>query len=203
MKSLKNITIVFSSFISCILLLYLISTDTFTSYESETSNLIKTPVAMWNIKLDDTVATDVFNKNILLRNISLVNPHANPSKIAPGTQGTLKVLIDPTTTQVAIKYNLTFIDHNVDPQHLLTVKNVSVNDNSLIKTASNTYTGLFTLNEIERLVKKEVTLSVEWINKETNNNADTIIGKEEAEPKWLSLSFNASQYNNEVITEYK
>lgn len=203
MKSLKNITIVFSSFISCILLLYLISTDTLTSYESETNNLIKTPVAMWNIKLDDTVATDVFNKNISLRNISLVNPHANPSKIAPGTQGTLKVLIDPTTTQVAIKYNLTFIDHNVDPQHLLTVKNVSVNDNSLIKTASNTYTGLFTLNEIERLVKKEVTLTVEWINKETNNNADTIIGKEEAEPKWLSLSFNASQYNNEVITEYK
>ena len=109
------------------------------------------------------------------------------------------MLIDPTGTDVAIRYDLEIIDKNVDPNKILTITNITQHGVNLVKTDVNTYTGIITLDMIDSGVKPSLVLDVSWINDDNVNDLEKEI---ESIEDYLFIRFKASQYRGEAITEY-
>ncbi len=156
-------------------------------------------LAKWNITLNNTLITQTMSDTIALGNITWTNSHANPEKVAPGSSGIVDLVINPQDTQVSFRYDITFTDHNVDPNVLLTITNMSANGNNLIHTAANTYTGIFPLSEIENHQTKVITIYISWLNDENNNETDTQVGTGELTGDLIGITFVAKQYRGEPI----
>lgn len=156
-------------------------------------------LAKWNITLNNTLITQTMSDTIALGNITWTNSHANPEKVAPGSSGIVDLVINPQDTQVSFRYDITFTDHNVDPNVLLTITNMSANGNNLIHTATNTYTGIFPLSEIEAHQTKVITIYISWLDDENNNETDTQVGTGELTGDLIGITFVAKQYRGEPI----
>ena len=156
-------------------------------------------LAKWNITLNNTLITQTMSDTIALGNITWTNSHANPQKVAPGSTGIVDLVINPQDTQVSFRYDITFTDHNVDPDVLLTITNMSANGNNLIHTAANTYTGVFPLSEIEQHQTKVITIYISWIDDANNDESDTAVGIGEETGDLIGITFVAKQYRGEPI----
>ena len=79
---------------------------------------------------------------------------------------------------------------------------MTLDGKELVQTAPNTYTGVFTLDDIEAHQTSEITIEATWINDEANNENDSKIAQGELEPDYLGLDFKAIQYHGEEIVPY-
>ena len=194
MKDKKNIFLLIV--IISIFALYFLSNETYTAYESEVNNQVVLAVANWKIEIDgQDIARST--KDISLSNITWESTHTNQATIAPGSKGVVTINIDPTSTEVAIKYNISFSDHTSNPDCLLTVTSIYLEEEKLEKINDNTYSGIITLDQIKNKSVKVLKIHVEWVNDETNNDIDTQIGLNESEANYLNLEFMAEQYLGE------
>lgn len=193
-KRLLKILLILCIVFFCIF--YLRFKVTYTSYESETSSDISSKIAEWNIYINDQNITATTSKAVDLGEITWENPNANSKKVAPSSKGKINLVIDPTTTSVAIKYEIRITDKTIDDTKLLTVKSVNDIKNSLIKTSLDTYTGVISLSEIKNNETKTVTIDLEWINDDNVNDL------ENTSTDYVDLEFTAYQYKGEPITAY-
>lgn len=196
-KTKKTLKIILIICVICFCLFYLRLKVTYTSYESKITGNIDSKIANWNITINNETITEKISKTINLGDISWENKHANPSKVAPSSIGKLNLIIDPTTTSVAIKYEIKITDKNINKDKLLTVNNITDNTSSIIKTSSDTYTGLITLSEIKNNQKKTATINLEW------KNDDTINDLENNSTDFVTIEFTAFQYKGEKIIAYQ
>ena len=195
MRKYKNYIIAFVM-ISCILLLYFLSNPTLTAYESNVNNATSIPIARWNIHIDQKDISEE-SLDIPLKNITWEADHTNPNKVAPGSRGFVLIDIDPTSTQVAIKYTLSYEDHTTNPDILLTITSISLDGEEIEQIDDHTYEGIITLNQIKARSRKMLEVDVEWVNDEANNEHDSVIGLGESEADYLNLVFTAEQYKGE------
>lgn len=203
MKPKKKIAVMLLIIICSVFVLLMSSGGTFTAYESEVDNKTSVNLARWNILIDDQNITDTMVSDILVENVIWSNVKSNPEKLAPGSSGTMKFIIDPTTTQVSIRYDITFEDNTVDTDNILTVLGFSTSTGSLIRTAENTYTGVFSLNDINNDQTREISVELKWIDDEDNNDRDSAIGRGEIEDlSYCNFKFVATQYKGETIVPY-
>ena len=82
--------------------------DTYALLETDeiVSNDIKT--AKWNIKINDTLLGNT--TSFVVDGIKIEeNDYTKENKLAPGTSGYFDILIDPTDTDVSIKYAISFV----------------------------------------------------------------------------------------------
>ena len=191
----KNVFI-FILLIISIALLYIFANKTYTSYESKTMGNADLNIAEWQIKIDDQEIVKS-TQEIKLSDIVWNNDHTSSGKVSPGSKGSAKIKIDPSMTQVAIKYSISYVDHSNDPNIVLTVNSISLEDDELKREEDGSYSGIITLDEIKNGVKKILNLDVEWINDENNNEFDSAIGLEDATPQYLTLILKAEQYKGE------
>lgn len=190
-KRIYIILIIVSVFSLCIF-----TKKTYTSYESAINDTVKVDVAEWKIQVDGQDIARA-TRDINLSNIEWENSHASSTTAAPGSIGTVKVKIDPTSTEVAIKYTIKYTDHNLDPDCILTVTNIYLEEEELEKIDDNTYSGIITMNQIKEGTTRNLVIHVEWVNDENNNEIDTEIGLNEREPNYLKLELDARQYTGE------
>lgn len=195
MRKRENVSI-FILLIMSIALLYIIANKTYTSYESETNGDISLDIADWKIKINDQEIVEE-SQEIKLSNIDWLGDHTANNRVAPGSKGVVKINIDPTTTEVAIKYSISYVDHNSDPNTVLSVSSITLDDGELTREEDGSYSGIITLDEIKEGQKKVLNIEVEWVNDENNNVSDTQIGLEDSIPQYLKLDFHASQYQGE------
>lgn len=190
--------------ISLLSLLYLTSQGTLTAYESETTTQVFTSLASWNIELNGQSMTDQTDKVLTLNDMTWSGTHVNASTVAPGSKGTLQLTIDPTTTDVAIRYEISYRDRSMDPDYLFTVTSITLDDASLVQTGENTYTGIFTKEELLKHTTKTLRIGLAWINDETMNEQDSAIGRKTTPlPDAIALSLSATQYLGEKIVPFK
>lgn len=187
-KLIKKIILI----ILLILLLFLIISKTYSTFYSKASGKVLIDVASWNILLNDKSVSQ--NKSIELNDIVWISNNSNPETVAPGSAGTFYISIDPNGAEVATKYELTFVDHEIDSEKILTVTDVTSENGDITKNNS-TYTGVFSLDDIANEEVHLVKVTVEWINSEENNENDSLIGMNQKEPDYLDISFKAIQYN--------
>lgn len=191
MKDMKKTTLII--ILISIFALYFLSSPTYTAYESEVNNEVGVAVADWKIEIDNQdIATST--ESISLSNIVWESEHTNNNTVAPGSKGVVTINIDPTTTEVAIKYSISYVDHLLNPDCLLTVTSIYLENEELEKINDNTYAGVITLDQIKNKSVKVLKIHVEWINDEANNESDTQVGLNESQANYLNLEFTAEQY---------
>lgn len=198
---MKNIKLLIAIF-ALTFFLFFFSARTYSSLLSKTSGNTTAQLAKWNILINNTNISSTYTETVSINDIKWESDHAIEYNAAPGSTGIIKLVVDPTDTQVAIRFDLTVIDHTVDEMKLLTINKMTLGGKELVKTAPNTYTGVFTLEDIETHQTSEITIEATWINEEENNENDSKIAQGEIEPQYLGLDFKAIQYHGEEIVPY-
>lgn len=189
-KLLLCILVVFS-----IVALYFGGKKTYTAYESMVDENMNIDIAQWNILVDgENITSDT--KSISLKNIEWDSEHTREGRVAPGSRGIVKVEIIPQS-DVSMEYKISYKDHNMDPNIILTVNSISLDGDDYIKDSDNSFSGIIPLEQIIGGKKMYLTIEVEWINDEANNDIDSNIAINGGEANYLSLTLDAKQYMGE------
>lgn len=191
MKNNTKTLLCFLAIIS-IITLYLGGIKTYTSYEAAVEEDMNVDIAQWNIFIDgENVTSDT--KEMKIQNVEWVGAHTRDGKVAPGSKGIVKVEIVPQT-EVAMEYRISYVDHTMDPNIILTVNSISLEGDNYIKDSDNSFTGIISLEQIMSGKKMTLTIDVEWVNDEANNEVDSNIAINGGEANYLSLVLDAKQY---------
>ncbi|MCI6847684.1 MAG: hypothetical protein MR835_02415 [Erysipelotrichaceae bacterium] len=190
-------------YITCAIMIFVTIyeiTNTYGLFESNINMNADSKLATWNILINDTNIGK--SETFTIDNfISEEDSTVASGKIAPGTSGYFNINIDPSTTQVSIRYDLTFDFSKLD--NLFTITKVEEkNGYNLIKTGPNTYSNVITLNEIKENKTNNIRVHIKWNNNEENNDKDTEIGLTENNTLNIPVSITVLQYSGEKIEPY-
>ncbi|MDY3933985.1 MAG: hypothetical protein SOZ11_00365 [Bacilli bacterium] len=190
-------------YITCAIMIFVTIyeiTNTYGLFESNINMDVDSKLATWNILINDTNIGK--SETFTIDNfISEEDSTVASGKIAPGTSGYFNINIDPSTTQVSIRYDLTFDFSKLD--NLFTITKVEEkNGYNLIKTGPNTYSNVITLNEIKENKTNNIRVHIKWNNNEENNDKDTEIGLTENNTLNIPVSITVLQYSGEKIEPY-
>lgn len=190
-------------YITCAIMIFVTIyeiTNTYGLFESNINMDVDSKLATWNILINDTNIGK--SETFTIDNfISEEDSTVASGKIAPGTSGYFNININPSTTQVSIRYDLTFDFSKLD--NLFTITKVEEkNGYNLIKTGPNTYSNVITLNEIKENKTNNIRVHIKWNNNEENNDKDTEIGLTENNTLNIPVSITVLQYSGEKIEPY-
>ena len=182
--------------------LYLGARGTYTSYESEIEGNASASVAGIQLKIngEDVVGNNdgTLDNRIILDNTTWVSTHTREEKISPGSTGTIDLALDPSGSEVAIKYDFRFVDKRIDDDKLLTFGSIT-SDDTFTRTGVDTYTGIFTLNDIEN--HKIVHISADFFF-DYLTDIEGITEDNQVLDDLFEIHFHAIQYTGEAIEEY-
>ncbi len=130
------------------------------------------------------------------------NANATPNKISPSSTGYVDIEIDPTGTDVAIRYDIQIDLIDVSNLAIEARLEMASGTNTLVKTGTNTYSGIISLADAQAGTPTNVRCYITWNNDETKNQEDSIIGFEAEKNISLSAKVTATQYLGEELTEY-
>ena len=199
MKKIDKLILV----LTCLSIFLFVISKSFASLESKVDARSTMYVGKWNILVNNQNLNSVYSDDITLDDISWEsNSHVSDGMAAPGRRGVISFEVDPTDTDVAVKYTITFRDHNDDPSYLLTIRGISTDGTPLVRSGEFSYTGVFSLQDIRSGNTKTISIDVEWVNDESNNESDSLIGSQSAEARFLYINMEAVQYNGESIEQY-
>ena len=170
-------------------------------FNSEVSGNIEFEKGKWNIFVNGTEISSGIDKEFVIDKINVDNAaNVKEGKLAPGVTGDFEISINPTNTNVSVRY---YISLN---QEGLTNKNIKIKSieetaegNSLINTAENTYTGIMPLEKIQTGVVNNIKVEIEWKNEEENNEEDTELGVVYNSKLEIPIKVHFSQYLGEEI----
>lgn len=175
--------------------------DTYALLETDeiVSNDINT--AKWNIKINDTLLGDT--TSFVVDGIKIdVNDYTKENKLAPGLTGYFDILIDPTDTDVSIKYTISFDFSNV-PLGIDVLGVAETSGDTLIETDKNTYTNVLTLDDIKKGIKNNIRVNFSWNNLEDKNIEDSKLGLIYNNKIEIPVKIEVLQYLGEEIKEYR
>ena len=199
MKKIDKLILV----LACLSIFLFVISKSFASLESKVDARSTMYVGKWNILVNNQNLNSVYSDDITLDDISWEsNSHVSDGMAAPGRRGVISFEVDPTDTDVAVKYTITFRDHSDDPSYLLTIRGISTDGTPLVRSGEFSYTGVFSLQDIRSDNTKTISIDVEWVNDESNNESDSLIGSQSAEARFLYINMEAVQYNGESIEQY-
>lgn len=196
----KNLKKFLSLLIICIavILVYKII-QIYAVFYSEVDANVQLENGTWNIKINGTqISTGVEEKFNINQISTTQNSHVKPNKLAPGLSGSFEIEVNPEDTNVSIKYDIILNEEELG-QTNLKIKSVQEieNENPLIKTGTNTYTGIILLDDIKNGTKHKIKVEIEWKDDETGDETDTIMGMNHQFK--IPIIFRASQYLGEDI----
>lgn len=203
MKKNKNIIIFLILLSMCVIaiLVYKII-SIYAVFHSNVGAKVEFRNGAWNIDVNGKKITTGVQTDFTIDQITVAeDQHTMPGKISPGLSGNFKIVINPKDTNVSIRYDITL---NQDELKSSNVKISSVEEKNngakLIKTAENEYTGIITLQDIQKNVIHEIEMNVEWLDDEQNNESDTLLGTNKDKRQFeIPVTFHATQYLGEEI----
>lgn len=173
--------------------------------ESNTTKVVENGLGKWTILVNDTNVTGV-PVDFDIDEINYISDAGVKSgKIAPGVGGYFEIAIDPTDTEVSVRYDITFDISNLeDTDTTLNISTVAeTSGKTIIQTDENTYTGVITLSEIANEKVDTIRATVSWPNVEANNENDYEVGKTANATVEIPVTVTLTQYVGEHIEEYE
>ena len=156
----------------------------------------------WNIDVNGKKITTGVQTDFTIDQITVAeDQHTMPGKISPGLSGNFKIVINPKDTNVSIRYDITLNQEELKSSNVK-ISSVEEKNNGakLIKTAENEYTGIITLQDIQKNIIHEIEMNVEWLDDEQNNESDTLLGTNKDKRQFeIPVTFHATQYLGEEI----
>lgn len=188
-----------------LILLALIINSTYSKYANKSTADINENVGKWIIKINGTDVTTP-DENGNLGNFTIDDftwnwedaPNVKPPKVAPGMKGYFNLKIDPTGTEVSIKYTITIDDSKIaellnitgvdgeDLSDRINLKITGITENGVALELPRDENGNIIITKVKELDKiqsdneadriDDLQIEVTWENNETNNDIDSQIG---------------------------
>ena len=181
-------------------------TYTYSLFETDRDAVIFSPIAKWNIMVNDSYVTSntIQENSFRLGGVDWNSGgHVREGKAAPGSVGTFEINIDPTDTEVSFLYEIT-----LDTSHFLNdefyISGVrELNNEEFIRTGESTYVGIAKLNDNQNGRIYHVEIDISWRNNDNNNDKDYDLGVRAEEEIAIPVSLRFVQYTgNEVLVPY-
>ena len=140
--------------VAILLLLVVVSVGTYAIYASSATGDATVNAAAWRVKVGSTDIVE--NNSFTLSDIDFtgqgsVNTSGNPNKIAPGSTGTLTILIDADGSEVPVDYQV----------ELGTMQGGS-NNFSITAHSGSSLTGTIAYSATDGAMEQTVVLDVTW-----------------------------------------
>lgn len=182
-----------------IITLYEIS-NTYAVFQSDNELYVESSVAKWNIYVNSRHVNSY--ESFLVDNFVVSeNSGVASGKIAPGTSGYFDIVIDPSDTQVAFRYDLTFDFTNLQSNFVIE-RIEEVNGVEVVRTGENTYSNIMTLDDIENNATNNIRVFIKWNNDEDENENDSIIGMVKDNTIKIPVVVTVTQYFSEELVSY-
>ena len=201
-KTLKILTLV-------MLIITLIKIgETYAKYlATATTETLEQKVGQWVIKVNEM---DIFKAEgdsvefPLTQINNFATSNAATDKIAPGSEGYTEIVIDPTSTEVAVRYDITLELTGVSDLAISARLETANGENTLVKTGENTYTGIIALSDVQSGEKASVRCYLKWedLNNDATNEKDSTAGSTVDLNLQLKANVTVLQYLGEEITPY-
>lgn len=199
-KNKKKSLIAILFIILVIILIYTIIT-TYATFRSEFTGDMKIDNATWRILVNNTDISSNAVKQFTIDNINVDESQGvEQGKLAPGLKGNFNILIDPTDTDVSIKYELKINTTNINSTNIKIESVVeTLHGNTLINTDTNTYTGIIKLNDIKNKVTNNIQVTLAW---DDNGKDDINVGEIPNNKINIPVELRVRQYLGEELQEY-
>lgn len=201
-KIIKQILIICFLFMSIFIIYKVIKT--YAVFHSEATGTASKELASWLITINGEDVSSGIEESFVVNQINISsNNNVKPGNIAPGLIGNFDITIDTNDTDVSIRYDIQ-IDASSLTNNQIEITSVEeiLENNTLIRTGENTYTGIMSLEDIRAGDTNTIRTSVAWNNDETNNEVDTNIGSNSNPKISIPILVDITQYTGEVITQY-
>ncbi len=189
----KRITILIV--LSVLLIVVFFSTYSYALFESEITGEVETNIASWKIKINNTLIQEGITNQFVINSINYTQTDSNvrSGKFAPGIEGYYDLEIDPTDTEVSVKYSIIIEDFEtenleIDRIELLSGGTLTVND--------NTYTGIIPLSN-QTIQRIRIYLVWTDLNTAEGNAEDSRIGTRDNPDVNIPVTVNLIQYLGE------
>lgn len=172
--------------------------------ESHTTRVVEKNLGEWTILVNEVDVTgEVVEFDIDNINYD-TDSNVKSGKIAPGLGGYFDISIDPTDTDVSIRYDITYDKTSIQAtQTSIDVTSVAeTSGKTIVRTGENTYTGIISLNEINNNQVDTIRTTINWPNVEANGEKDYEVGKTSNASIELPIAIKLTQYTGEQITAY-
>lgn len=203
MKINKNLQKVLFLLMMCVLALLVYKIiEIYAVFHSEVEANVKLENGVWNITVNGTQITTGVETEFTVNQISTTeNDHVKPGTLAPGLSGTFEMAINPENTNVSVRYDITLNEEELGDTNLQikSIKEVE-NNYQLMKTGENMYTGIIPLQDIQNGIIHKIQMEIQWMDDGLNNEADSELGKNGAEPLQIPITVHVIQYLGEKIT---
>lgn len=187
--------------------------STYAKYLTEASGQAQKNIGTWVIKVNSTnISNGTEKQKFEINNLNYnSNNYVQEGKVAPGLMGYFDVEIDATQASVAVIYDVTIdfsslnISDSIKFSKLVRVVDDVEEQTGVVKTGTNTYTGIISLSEIEQAKKVTVRVYIEWEDDNTgiNDKEDSNLGSQINLQVPIPVEVKVSQYMGEQLTEYK
>lgn len=199
-KNKKKSLIAILFIILAIILIYEIII-TYATFISEFTGDMKVDNATWRILVNNTDISSNTVKQFTIDNINVDESQGvEQGKLAPGLKGDFNIIIDPTDTDVSIKYELKIDTTNLNPTNIRIESVVeTLHGNNLINTDVNTYTGIIKSSDIKDKVTNNIQVTLAW---DDNGKDDINVGEIPNNKINIPVELKVSQYLGEELQEY-
>lgn len=177
--------------------------ETYALFYSEAEAMVSQNLGNWTIKVNNKDVSNGIVEQFTVEQLELeTDENVKEGKIAPGLNGTFTITIDPTDTDVSVRYDITFDTSHLKAENMKLAKVEKVDsDNKLIEISENTYTGIISLSEIRQGKKDKIKVTLNWENIDENDLDDTELGKIKDNKINIPILVTITQYlGEEIIT---
>ena len=137
-KKIKVLFLILTILIS-LFLIYKIS-ETYALFYSESEGRVSEKLGNWTIKVNNKDVSNGIIEQFNVEQLKLESDqNVKEGKIAPGLEGSFSITIDPTDTDVSIRYDIVFDMSLLNTENIKLAKVEKVDSEELVKTGENTY----------------------------------------------------------------
>lgn len=195
--------ILYFCFITVAILSIIYLVNTYALLETNAQATITEDVGKWQIKLNNTDISHGITNSFNINNLVYTdNANIDDNVIAPGRSGYFDIVIDPSGTDVSIRYDITLNINSDDYPANINFNVADISDNSTIKSDINTYSGTIDLNNIKLNKILTLRITVNWQDNINYDTSDSNIGTKEDTYINIPATVKVSQYLGETIVPY-
>lgn len=178
--------------------------STYSKYYTEVNGQYQREVGKWKIKVNqkEIYSEDGQTENFTIEPAMEEKQNTKSGKIAPGTELYADIDIDPSETDVVVRYDMKLNCEQLQGMPItLEINKINIG-NELIKTGIDTYTAIIPLENIRAKEIQKIRLTFKWENNELQNENDTEKGKIYGNKVEIPVEITFTQYLGEEITPY-
>lgn len=185
---------------------------TYAKYTTEATATAEKQAGAWVIKINDN---DISNSNseTTFDIDELIFPESEfvvEGKLAPAASGYFDVVIDPTGSSVAVRFDVSLDLSGLSEFDAINftaayrVVNGEEVSAGMVRTADHTYSGVISLADVTNGVPSTMRFYIGWEEEETEegDESDTQLGNLKDISTELPVNVVISQYSGETLEEY-